>query len=236
MILLLALATAAAAPAAGGECYRTAEREILVQRMILRGRAVTYEAVSVSQRLGSPYRRLHGRMVVFGPHCARLFAHDFGDGWEVRFQIARMGGEPVLLATGITPGASGDDYTHVLLGYGRRLREIAPIPLPTSAPLRTSNLGGIFVGNLGRGRGPGLARWEGIWADGEAHYDPHRLEVTLYRWRGGRLERSAHYITRNRLASDPDRAARAMHFPFRDMTGGARFTNTIRIMNEDMRP
>ena len=49
MILALALALAAAAPTADRGCYRPAEGEIVAQRMILRGRAATYEAVSVSR-------------------------------------------------------------------------------------------------------------------------------------------------------------------------------------------
>ena len=41
---------------------------------------------------------------------------------------------------------------------------------------------------------------------------------------------------RNRLDADPDKAARALGFPFRDMTRTARFTLTNRIMYEEMRP
>jgi len=75
-----------------------------------------------------------------------------------------------------------------------------------------------------------------VWAEDEAHYSAHRYEVTFYHWHAGRLERSAHYITRNRLNADPDLAARAMGFSFRDMSGRARFTHTIRAQNGDIRP
>lgn len=169
-------------------------------------------------------------MLVFGPRCARLFAHSFGNDWEVRFQTARLDAEPVLLATAVTPGASESGYHHVLLGYGRGLRELSPVPL------ENGDTGAIFVGNLGRGRGAGLARWDGIWAGDEAHYSPHRFEVTLYRWRHGRLERSAHFVTRNRLDAEPNVAARAMGFSFRDMTRRGRFALTNPIIEEQMRP
>lgn len=230
MSLTLALLTASAVTAAPAGCYRPAANEIVVQRLTLRGHQSNYEAVSVSRRLSGGRDALAGRMIVYGRHCVQLFERRFGDAWEVRFQTARLGAESVLLATAVRPGASESGYVQLVLGYGRSLCDLSPIPLDNG------DTGGLYVGDLGSGRGPGLARWDGIWGQSEAHYSPHHFEVTLYRWRGGRLVRNAHYVTRNRLDSDPDRAARALGFRFRDMTRRPRFALTNAIMYEAMRP
>src|SRR5262245_51550752 len=114
MILALAFAAAAASPATG-HCYRPAAGEVVIERRLLSGRTAAYEAVSVSRRL--PNGALDGRMLVFNARCAHLFERGFDRVWEVRFQTVRLGGEPVLVATGISPGASSSGYHHVLLAY-----------------------------------------------------------------------------------------------------------------------
>ncbi|MCS7079134.1 MAG: hypothetical protein NZ585_03675 [Chloracidobacterium sp.] len=43
----------------------------------------------------------------------------------------------------------------------------------------TSNLGGFHVGTLSDGRIK-VVVWDFIWADNEAHYEPHRYELEFY--------------------------------------------------------
>jgi hypothetical protein len=89
--------------------------------------------------------------------------------------------------------------------------------------LTHGNMDGIFVGNLGQGRGPGLVMWNAQWKDGEAHYTPHQYEVVSYRWRNGRFVGPDVKTTKRKYDPDPDAVARRLGFSFRDMTQKKRF-------------
>ena len=96
----------------------------------------------------------------------------------LRFRILRIEGlpQPLIFAVTVTPGGSGHGFYAMLIGeVGGRLKVL------TEEPLGTSNQGGIYVGDLGAGRGFGAAVWETTWDyDSECHYCPHRYEVALY--------------------------------------------------------
>jgi|GEM_PF-6283722 len=95
----------------------------------------------------------------------------------VRFRVLRVASlpDPLILAVAVRPGGSDHGFEATVVGEaGGRLRV-----LTTGRPPLVSIQGGVFVGDLGGGRGPGFAAWSFIWEDG-AHYDAHRYLVRLY--------------------------------------------------------
>ena len=106
---------------------------------------------------------------------------------------------PLVIAAAVSPGGSGGGFCVVVVGeVGGRLKLLTP------EPLTTSNIGGVFVGDLGRGRGFGAAAWDFIWDfdDGESHYAPHRYEVQQYAFdrRRGRFRRGPKLRSRGKYA------------------------------------
>jgi hypothetical protein len=94
----------------------------------------------------------------------------------VRFEVVWLAGAqggPVIFAAAVTPGASDCGFEALVVGVrdGR-------IEVLRDEPLFTQIQGGIYVGDLGRGRGPGAAVWHFLWEDG-CHYCAHRYEVRL---------------------------------------------------------
>jgi hypothetical protein len=95
----------------------------------------------------------------------------------VRFMPLNVEGlpAPLVLAVAVRPGGSDHGFETTLVGAnGAGFRVLTPEPLLT--PIQ----GGVFVGDLGGKRGPGVAVWSFIWEDTEAHYTAHRYEVKLY--------------------------------------------------------
>lgn len=95
----------------------------------------------------------------------------------VRFMPLNVEGlpAPLVLAVAVRPGGSDHGFETTIIGArGATFRVLTPGPLLT--PIQ----GGVFVGDLGGRRGPGVAVWSFIWGDGEAHYAEHRYEVRLY--------------------------------------------------------
>jgi hypothetical protein len=93
-----------------------------------------------------------------------------------RFRILRPAGlpGPLIFAVATSPGGSGHGFGAMLIGeVGGHVRVL------TEKPLWTDNQGGVYVGDLGGGRGVGAAVW---WPadDGACHYCPQTFEVALY--------------------------------------------------------
>ena len=67
-------------------------------------------------------------------------------------------------------------------------------------------ISGVFVGDLGAGRGHGAAVWTFVWGDGEAHYAGHQYDVRLYRYdrRRGVLRHAASLRSRRKHKSGGD--------------------------------
>ena len=96
-----------------------------------------------------------------------------------RFMPLRVEGfpSPLVLAVAVRPGGSDHGFESTLIGETNgALRVLTPRPLATYIQ------GGVFVGDLGGGRGPGAAVWTFVWGDGEAHYGAHQYDVRLYRY------------------------------------------------------
>lgn len=93
----------------------------------------------------------------------------------VRFVVMSAPGlpGPLVVAVAVKPGGTDHGFETSVVGeVGGRLKVL------TNAPLVNNIQGGVFVGDLGGGRGPGVAAWNFIWEE-EAHYGAHRYEVRL---------------------------------------------------------
>jgi hypothetical protein len=196
--------------------------DTVIERRTLTVRNGTLEAVAVSKSeawKGDPA----SRMVVLGPDCKPVFSQRFEDATKVLFSGERLGEQPILFVTAFSPGGSGAGFDHTLLAYGGEMfaedgvRPLAPMSL------NQGNMGGIFVGDLGRGRGPGLVMWNALWNGQEAHYDPHQYEIVSYRWHNGRFVGPTVRTTKRKYNPDPDDVARRLGFGFKDMTQQSRF-------------
>ncbi len=131
------------------------------------------------------------RLEFLGPACRTLLATTFGarepeaQGPDapphlLRFRAMHPEGfpDPVVLATLASPGASDVSFeTRLFAVLGGRIRPLL------SRPLGTLLEGGVYVGDLGDGIGPGLAVWTLIWGH-EPHVDPHRYALRRWRWTG----------------------------------------------------
>lgn len=111
---------------------------------------------------------------------------------------------PLVLAVAVRPGGSDHGFETTLVGETRgALRVLTPRPLLTSIQ------DGVFVGDLGAGRGPGVAVWSFVWGDDEAHYDEHIYAVQLYRFdrRAGLLRHAASLRSKGKHRSGEDALA-----------------------------
>jgi hypothetical protein len=157
----------------------------------------------------------------FKPHPEDKYTKPF-----LRFKVLSAKGlpTPLILAVAVAPGGSDTLFESSLIGsVNGELRVLTPEPL-------TNNVqGGIYVGNLGRGRGTGAAVWNFLWEDG-AHYAPHRYEVKLYpfdvkamSFRKGKVLRSA-----RKHADRGERALSELRLPYRDLLRSIPITEKYR--------
>lgn len=80
-------------------------------------------------------------------------------------------------------------------------------------PEQTPAEGGMYLGNLGEKYGYGFAAWNMIWdVDNEAHPDPHRYAVRIYRFdrKAGRMVKIADLKTKSKYTDD----RKALHKEF----------------------
>ena len=220
--MLAALALAIAAQAAAPDCHRPAADEVLLQegRVTLGGgqdtadlsvAAVAVKSAEFADALGVSESELR----VYDDECRIAYRQVFADAARVRFETARLGGETILHGVAFYPGGSGHGYRHVLLrlsGWGAELEPLAPLPLAHG------NRDGFFVGDLGGGRGDGIALWDAEWGEGESHYEPHFADMILYRWQDGGFVGPERLRTPGKVEAEPNAAPAALGLPFRDAT------------------
>jgi hypothetical protein len=223
MMIPLVLAAALSANAATG-CKPSLERgERVIERRVLKVRDGTLEAVAVAQP-DAKHMWPGSRMMVLGSDCKAIFSQRFQDAARVMFTKERLGDQPLLFVTAFKAGGSGCGYDHALLLYGGQM--FAEDGVQPLAPmlLTHSNMDGIFVGDLGRTRGPGLVMWSAQWKGLESHYEPHQYELVTYRWRNGRfVGPSARTSKRKYDPGDVNAVARHLGLMFNDMTRKERF-------------
>jgi len=80
-----------------------------------------------------------------------------------------------VLAVAAAMGGSDCAYEAIVFGSDR-----GKLSLWTPKTIDTMAEGGLYVGDLGHGRGYGMADWNFIWGD-EPHVAPHRYQVHLYK-------------------------------------------------------
>jgi hypothetical protein len=220
MLSLLLAAVVSASPTAG--CKLTLDRgETVVERRILKLRNGTLEAIAASkvdEKYGGPV----SRMMVLSSDCKIIFNQSFHDATKVLFSEKWLGKQPFLFVTAFCPGGSAANFYHILLAYNAQFRQDGVESLAPTL-LSHSNMDGIFVGDLGHGRGPGLVIWNAQW-NGDGHYSPHQYEIVSYRWRNGRFVGPSVRTTKRKYSpEDPNDVARRLSFGFLDMTQQRRF-------------
>jgi hypothetical protein len=215
--LLFAAALAASPPPA---CkFDLAPGETLIERRSLPTRNGELEAVSLSEP-DTETDPPSSRAMVLSRDCKVVFEQRF-DATQARFSEGRLGEQPFLFVTAFRPGGSGCAYEHLILAYGgENYAEDGVQPL-APMPLGHGNMDGVFVGDLGRGRGPGLVTWTAQWDDG--HYSPHQYQIVTYSWREGRFVGPKIWFTKHRHVPSPDKVAKSLDFSFGDMTHQERF-------------
>jgi hypothetical protein len=208
---------AAMATAVPSSCLPADPADVVVERQVLdRGASGPLEAYSVSRKGDGPLGYESSRVVIYAADCRVLYQQVFANTIETRLMRAKLGDQPVLVSTTMTPGGSGDGFEHVVLSYDADgVFALAPLRLSHS------NMDGFHLGDLGRGRGPGLMIWSALWEDA-AHYEPHRYRVTVYRWRGDRFIGPETWTTKKRYDPDPPAVARRLGLPD-DQTQANRF-------------
>lgn len=155
-------------------------------------------------------------ILVWREDCRPVYRQSFSDASVLRFEPASLGGETFLHVVAFYPGGSGHLYRHQLLRFDTLRGELRPL-----APLALghTNMGGFFVGDLGPGRGPGIALWDADWQLDEGHYEPHRVNMTLYRWSDNRFAGPELLVTPGKVEAEPDAGPAALGLPIRDMSG-----------------
>lgn len=134
---------------------------------------------------------------------------------QARFKVLNVKGfpDPLIVALAVTPGGSGHGFEMELVGVvGGRFQRLA------QKRLQTSNLGGFHVGDLGEGQ-IGVAVWDYIWADGEAHYQPHQFSFALYgvNSRSNRLFLLRKQKSAQKYGDRGQGAARELRLPVRNL-------------------
>lgn len=196
--------------------------DTVVERRTLNVRNGTLEAVAVSKSdawKGDPV----SKVLVLGRNCEPVFSQRFEDATKVLFSEQLLGKQPILFVTAFVPGGSGAGFDHTLLAYGGEMFAEDGVLSLAPMSLNQGNMDGIFVGDLGRGRGPGLVMWNALWKSGEAHYQAHQYEIVSYRWRNARFVGPNVRTTKRKFDPDPDDVARRLGLGLKDMTQQSRF-------------
>ena len=218
MLPLLFAAAIAASPPAGCK-LGLAPGERIVERQSLEIRKGALEAVSTSKaEADTPW----SRVTVFDQACKVLFERRFSDTNQARFSKGRLGEQPFLFITTFRQGGSGCGYDHLILAYGGEMYPTSNLEPLAPGPLGHGNMDGVFVGDLGRGRGPGLVSWTAQ-GDGAGHYASQTYKIITYRWRHGRFVGPEVNTSRRKFNPAPDAVAKRLGLGFRDMTQQARF-------------
>ena len=218
-MIQLVFAAALAARPISGCAPGLAAGEAVIEWRNLKVRGGALEAISVSAANSDvPWTRV----MVFAADCKVIFERRLEGVVQARFSEGLLARQPFLLVTTFEPGGSACHYDHLILAYGGDIYpEDGREPL-APAPLSHGNMDGLFVGDLGRGRGSGLVTWNARW-NGDGHYSPHPYEIVTYRWRSGRFEGPVVRTTTRKFDPSPDTVAKTLNFGFRDLTQQARF-------------
>jgi hypothetical protein len=138
------------------------------------------------------------------------FAGRMGQALAFKVESDGVTSDPLVLVSTVFRGADHCAFSVRLVGESEgRLR------LLTDRPFETDDMGGLYVGDLGGGRGRGVAVWDFVWGKDEAHFDAHRYEVKIFKYLPGarRFVKEAVLRSKQRYASWED-AARELQLPY----------------------
>lgn len=144
---------------------------------------------------------------------------------RLRFKVTRVRGLPDLtvVAVAVSPGGSGSGYEmEAFAPVGGRIQE-----LTCAGSFTTDEMGGFYIGDLGRGVGLGAAVWQDLDERG-AHHDPHRYKITFYKWDDVDAQFELNKTITTRQEFDSDRAAlRSAGLSFKDVREDAPEFNSL---------
>lgn len=119
---------------------------------------------------------LHARFVMNQHAIRREYFHSAVDP-KIRLKVINIAGisSPLIHLVIVQPGGSDYFFWSALFGEVN-----GKIKLLTPSTTTFSWEGGVQIGDLGKGNGTGVAVWNPIWGDGEAHHGEHIYEVEFY--------------------------------------------------------
>jgi hypothetical protein len=215
--LVLAAAVAISAP---HSCPPVDPADEITDQRKLEG--TDLQAMTTSHPGDGPHGYVSSRVTVFRADCTVAFDQQFEDQGEAALDLVDLAGQPLLIVTTFELGGSACGVEHLVLGYrGKLIRGARDVRVLAPMRLHHSESGGFYVGDLGKGRGPGLAMWDPL-AEGEGHSAPHRYRMTIYRWVNEGFSGPAVLTTRRPVAGDDDVPA-MLGYSLRDQSDLDRF-------------
>ena len=207
-------------------CYRPVDGAIIAQEGTAFGAKNGISYVSTVTRPPAPQTLPRASLVIYDGQCRLLHQESFDEAAGILLEPVALGSTELLQATVKFPGGSGASFLHLLFNRQKWDGVVAALA-PTA--LEHTNMGGFHVGELGGGRGPGIAIWDAQWDDG-AHYDPHPYGLTLYRWDGKAFVGPEVLKTPGKLNPNlPDAVPAAFGLPFKNDTQPERFENLMSV-------
>jgi hypothetical protein len=201
---MIATLIAAAALSASPTCPNIVSTDKLVQELSLPSGGRTLRASSYTVPGLGPRGIAATRLVVVSPRCELLFEQEFEGTNEIKLTTVTLGKTPLLIASALSPGGSGCGIAHVVLTYDGTPEPLAP------GSLGHSNMGAVFVGDLGHGKGPGLVLFDALW-EGGSHYEPHPYQVWTYSWKDQRFIGPT-FVKTKPMTPDPTQVAKALGY------------------------
>lgn len=131
---------------------------------------------------------------------------------KLRFRVLKLAGlpQPLVLVAVASPGGSDVSFDTQLVGrVGGHYRPLI------EKPVQSLLEGGVYVGPLGPKLGDGVAVWNFVWANGEAHVSPHRYTLRRQRWTGSRFTDLPALTTKGKY-TDPVAALAELHVDYKD--------------------
>lgn len=107
--------------------------------------------------------------------------------------------KPLVQVLAIQPGGSDHSFWTILIGEVN-----GKIQILTPNTTENSIQGGVHFGSLGEGNGVGMAVFNFVWDDTEAHYDSHKYKVDLYKFNSetGKFVMSKSFTSKNKYEDE----------------------------------
>lgn len=147
----------------------------------------------------------------------KISLSSFGRHPYVRFRELNIRGlpSPMIFAVVVYSGGSGSGYEGYIIGESNE-----KLKAFTRQPITTSNQGGIFIGDIGNGKGLGAVAWGYIWDfNSEGHYSYHRYEVEIYSFdnKTNLFKKTKTMRTKRKYGGRGEEALRELKLPIKDL-------------------